>query len=307
MRYDTGYDMRQGVTAEQIKAAADAIAAEGQSPTIRAVRERLGTGSPNTIQRHLSQWRESRPQVTQAAYELPAELANSFGRELRRGAEAATAELRAELEQAHAEATDLAETGEGLETQIEELAEQVEALTHERNTAAAEAAARADEIKRLADQVRREQDAAEAARTEVATARVKIETQADQLAEIKSQWAEQVASLKDELASYHERLETARDSAQQAQQAAAVAESRTQAQADKADDLKSQVSGLKGELSESRKEAKAVHQATTDEAEEWRKTVALEHKRNAELQSDRDSLAERLAALEAPKEERKNG
>ena len=93
-----------------------------------------------------------------------------------------------------------------------------------------------------------------------------------------------------------------------------MAESRTQAQADKADDLKIQVSdlktelsGLKGELSESRKEAKAVHQATTDEAEEWRKTVALEHKRNAELQSDRDSLAERLAALEAPKEERKNG
>ena len=120
--------------------------------------------------------------------------------------------------------------------------------------------------------------------------------------------------MKAEIGRYHERLEVVRDAAQQAQQAAAVAESRTQAQADKADDLKIQVSdlktelsGLKGELSESRKEAKAVHQATTDEAEEWRKTVALEHKRNAELQSDRDSLAERLAALEAPKEERKNG
>jgi len=306
--------MRQGVTAEQIKAAADAIAAEGQSPTIRAVRERLGTGSPNTIQRHLSQWRESRPQVTQAAYELPAELANSFGRELRRGAEAATAELRAELAEAHTEAKELAETGEALENQIDELTGQAEALTHERDTAAADAAARVDQINGLADQLKQAQGAAEAARTEVATARVKIETQADQLAEIKSQWGEQVASLKAEIGRYHERLEVVRDAAQQAQQAAAVAESRTQAQADKADDLKIQVSdlktelsGLKGELSESRKEAKAVHQATTDEAEEWRKTVALEHKRNAELQSDRDSLAERLAALEAPKEERKNG
>ena len=299
--------MRQGVTAEQIKAAADAIAAEGQSPTIRAVRERLGTGSPNTIQRHLSQWRESRPQVAQAAYELPAELANSFGRELRRGAEAATAELRAELGQAHVEATDLAETGEGLETQIEELAEQVEVLTHERDTAAAEAAARADEIKRLVDQVRREQDAAEAARTEVATARVKIETQADQLAEIKSQWGEQVASLKAEIGRYHERLEVVRDTAQQAQQAAAVAESRTQAQADKADDLKSQVSDLKTELSESRKEAKAAHQATAGEAEKWRETVALEHKRNAELQSERDALADRLAAMKAAQKEQENG
>ena len=296
--------MRQGVTAEQIKAAADAIAAEGQSPTIRAVRERLGTGSPNTIQRHLSQWRESRPQVTQAAYELPAELVNAFGKELRRGAEAATADLRAELAEAHTEAKDLAETGEALENQIDELTGQAEALTHERDTAAADAAARVDQINGLADQLKQAQGAAEAARTEVATARVKIETQADQLAEIKSQWGEQVASLKAEIGRYHERLEVVRDTAQQAQQAAAVAESRTQAQADKADDLKSQVadlktelSGLKGELSESRKEAKAVHQATTDEAEEWRKTVALEHKRSAELQSERDALADEVANL----------
>jgi DNA repair exonuclease SbcCD ATPase subunit len=86
-----------------------------------------------------------------------------------------------------------------------------------------------------------------------------------------------------------------------------VAESRTQAQADKADDLKSQVADLKTELSESRKEAKAAHQATAVEVEKWRETVALEHKRNAELQSERDNLAERLAALEAEKKEQENG
>ena len=40
---------------------ADALAGEGQQPTIRAVRERLGdTGSPNTIHKHLSStWREA--------------------------------------------------------------------------------------------------------------------------------------------------------------------------------------------------------------------------------------------------------
>ena len=42
---------RQGITFEQVAAVADALAGEGQQPTIRAVRERLGdTGSPNTIQ-----------------------------------------------------------------------------------------------------------------------------------------------------------------------------------------------------------------------------------------------------------------
>ena len=41
---------RQGITFEQVAAAADALAGEGQQPTIRAVREKLGdTGSPNTI------------------------------------------------------------------------------------------------------------------------------------------------------------------------------------------------------------------------------------------------------------------
>jgi len=92
-----------GVTAEQVIAAAEAIAAQGDRPSVRSIRDRLETGSFNTIQRYLSEWRETRPQITQAAYELPAELANAFGKELRRGAESATAELRAELSEAHAE------------------------------------------------------------------------------------------------------------------------------------------------------------------------------------------------------------
>jgi len=40
---------RAGVTFEQVAAAADALVGDGQQPTIRAIRERLGTGSPNTI------------------------------------------------------------------------------------------------------------------------------------------------------------------------------------------------------------------------------------------------------------------
>ena len=52
---------RQGITFEQVAAVADALAGEGQQPTIRAVRERLGdTGSPNTIHKHLAAWREAR-------------------------------------------------------------------------------------------------------------------------------------------------------------------------------------------------------------------------------------------------------
>ena len=54
-----------GVTAEQVIAAAEAIAAQGDRPSVRAIRDRLETGSFNTIQRYLSEWRETRPQITQ--------------------------------------------------------------------------------------------------------------------------------------------------------------------------------------------------------------------------------------------------
>ncbi|MCB1882126.1 MAG: DNA-binding protein, partial [Gammaproteobacteria bacterium] len=49
---------RPGVTREMIFEAADAIAREGRTPTVLAIRERLGGGSPNTISPHLVAWKE---------------------------------------------------------------------------------------------------------------------------------------------------------------------------------------------------------------------------------------------------------
>ena len=40
---------RPGMTREQVFEVADALVREGQSPTVVAVRTRLGGGSPNTI------------------------------------------------------------------------------------------------------------------------------------------------------------------------------------------------------------------------------------------------------------------
>jgi predicted RNase H-like nuclease (RuvC/YqgF family) len=48
---------RAGVTREQIFETAEALVREGQSPTVVAVRTRLGGGSPNTIAPLLSEWR----------------------------------------------------------------------------------------------------------------------------------------------------------------------------------------------------------------------------------------------------------
>jgi colicin import membrane protein len=137
---------REGITFEQVAAAADALVGEGVQPTIRAVRERLGTGSPNTIHRHLVAWREARPAATATAPELPAPLAAALANEIERAAAAARAEVEARLVQTQAEAADLSTAGESLEVERDELVEQVVALTTERDTLAGKAQQQAADL-----------------------------------------------------------------------------------------------------------------------------------------------------------------
>ena len=138
---------RQGITFEQVAAVADALAGEGQQPTIRAVRERLGdTGSPNTIHKHLAAWREARPVAAAAAPELPQALTAAIAAEIERAASRARGEIEGRLVQAQAEAAELAAAGEVLEGERDELAEQVAVLTTERDTLSGKAAQQAADL-----------------------------------------------------------------------------------------------------------------------------------------------------------------
>jgi len=60
------------VTPEQVHDAADAIKAEGGKPTLRSVRERLGTGSMGTINKYLQGWKagQERQQAAEPAIPL---------------------------------------------------------------------------------------------------------------------------------------------------------------------------------------------------------------------------------------------
>ena len=163
---------RIGVTSEQVSAVADALIGEGKQATIRAVRERLGDrGSPNTIQKHLSAWRDARPMAAAAALELPQTLAAAIAAEIGRAA----AEIEGRLVEVQTEAADLALTGESLEDERDSLIAQMAVLTTERDTLAGKAAQQAADLAELTGRVEREQQAAEAARVELATARLRAE------------------------------------------------------------------------------------------------------------------------------------
>ena len=167
---------RIGVTSEQVSAVADALIGEGKQATIRAVRERLGDrGSPNTIQKHLSAWRDAQPMAAAAALELPQTLAAAIAAEIGRAAAQARAEIEGRLVEVQTEAADLALTGESLEDERDSLIAQMAVLTTERDTLAGKAAQQAADLVELTGRVEREQQAAEAARVELATARLRAE------------------------------------------------------------------------------------------------------------------------------------
>ena len=62
------------ITQEQVNAAADALRAAGTKPTVRAVRERLVTGSNAVVMRLLDVWKSAQVKVAYVPVTLPGPL-----------------------------------------------------------------------------------------------------------------------------------------------------------------------------------------------------------------------------------------
>jgi chromosome segregation ATPase len=73
--------MARGITQDQVSAAADALVAAGERPTVEKIRARLGTGSPNTVIRMLDTWRgalATRLSQVLALPDVPADVGRVF-------------------------------------------------------------------------------------------------------------------------------------------------------------------------------------------------------------------------------------
>lgn len=173
---------RAGISYNEVAAAADALTAEGLLPSLKALRERIGTGSPNTIHRHVTAWRAARAPAPAVAPGLPPQLLTAIAGEIGQQTARARADVEALLVEVQAEAVELAKAGEALEDERDGLAERVAALTRERDTVAGKALEQASEIERQAQEIERERNAAEQARIEVAQQRHRMEAQAESVA-----------------------------------------------------------------------------------------------------------------------------
>ena len=179
---------RAGITFDQVAEAAEALQSLGQNPTIRNVREFIGSGSPNTVLKHLNTWRESRPSAV--APELSAEIIKAITREIERANSEACADLREELGRSQTEAAELSTVGELLEVERNSLLDQVGRLTSERDRLAGRSAAQEAEIQRLSVDLERERQTAGELRIEAARAVLLAEKATEQTATIQRLTAE---------------------------------------------------------------------------------------------------------------------
>ena len=188
---------RPGITYSQVAQAAEALTATGASPTIAAIRESLGgTGSPNTIHKHLSIWKDGNAQPVAKTAEFPARLIQALQDELSKATMLAREQVQVELLAAQSEAIELARAGEVIEAERDSLAETVERITRQRDQwEAVEEELRTD-IARLHQVEQIERASAAKAQTEADRALAMLEAE-----KAKSQGlASEIAELRKELA-----------------------------------------------------------------------------------------------------------
>jgi chromosome segregation ATPase len=163
------------ITPEQVHAIADAIKAEGGKPTLRAVRERLGSGSMGTVATLLQQWRSGQERQTATNLVLPPSLQRVILEFIAAELSAARAPLEAELAEQQQAAADLAAENERQTGTIEGQAGALEALAAEKATAEGKAEQLAADLAGAKEEAIRERQAAEQARTELAKAMLRLE------------------------------------------------------------------------------------------------------------------------------------
>jgi DNA repair exonuclease SbcCD ATPase subunit len=185
-----------GITYEQVSTAADAITAEGEHPSIMRVREWIGSGSPNTIHRHLKAWRAAQAPTERPSPEIPGDVARPISDAMDRYAAARSAEAQQEAEDARVEADTLAETGEQIESERDAALERADTAERvaEETTQRADAA-EADAI-RLATEIERARENARTARDEASRAEARAESAISE----RDRLADQVERLRDDAA-----------------------------------------------------------------------------------------------------------
>lgn len=273
---------RPGITYDEVIAAANGLVAKGEEPTIMGVREELGnTGSPNTIHRHLTAWKDAQPVAQRKVRELPGDLQNALLKEIDRQVADARSEVERELVSAQKAAEMLSKEGESLEDRNAELEEENDELTDANGRLEALSEERYGEVKNLNDKLDAERKSLEEARIQIAQGRNKIDSLEDAIIELKDRNTQVSAD-----------LNVAEGGRVDAEKSAAVADARLESELKVSADLRSQLDRANAKLD-------SATNALTSERDENRRL-------QSEVASLTATLSDRDKSLFSEKEETKN-
>ena len=171
----------QGLTFDDVSAAAMSLQDDGRPVTVEAVLDMLGAGSANTVYKHLSEWRARHAKPFEApTAEIPESIIADLSNWARRYAEEAGAGVRDTLAQSESDLDALRKAGEQLES--------------ERDQALAAVAERDEVIERLNAELRNARQIATEALVGKAKDQLAIEGKDSQLAALRLQIERNVAA-----------------------------------------------------------------------------------------------------------------
>lgn len=196
------------ITLDQVAAAAEALRADGAKPTLRGVRERLGSGSLGTIQKLLSRWQQGQGKTGEVSLSLPPAVEQALLDFLTQELAAGKAELRAALVEAQQALAELATEAEGQAQEIGELSAALDAERQNATGLRGELVRLQEERDQARLETRQERETAEGLRIELAKASLQLESLPALQAELSSERAARIAAEK-QVAVLEERIQWA--------------------------------------------------------------------------------------------------
>jgi len=158
---------RIGISYEDVAQVAQFLKESGKQPTIQRIREKLGTGSPNTILQHLTKWRNSQ-KITSTTTSTTPDLALTefFNHQLESKVSVIKAEKDNEIERLKNNANSLEDQNTQLQKSIENLQAINEQLKGELK--AIEKQLKQEQAARIeAEKIHTEQETVEALKTSI--------------------------------------------------------------------------------------------------------------------------------------------
>jgi chromosome segregation ATPase len=185
----------QKVTFDAVAAAANVLETKGEEVSVEAVREALGTGSPNAIRKHLSAWRaENTTPAPPLKADLPESVVTALTDWAQQFADEAGGPLREALAQSEKEMQDVLESSSQFEAERDELNEEATRLKAERDQALATIEERDEDIRRLTVELRNARTIATDALVGKAKDQLAIDGKDAQLVDLRQQLERNVAS-----------------------------------------------------------------------------------------------------------------